>query len=118
MNYDKINTTPGPRVSRAFQKETLSQSQHAIAQRSRYLSSDEEAEKMSATWKRSRNKAKAKIVIEKATARKGNRKYGIDVKVRHHIAKGRTVTDIAIREGLMVSAVQEAYDRIMKEGGV
>lgn len=120
MNYNHGTGEPiGPRTARELDSSSLSMTERAVYQRERRLKmSSDQREKERAANRKHKAKKMAHIAFVKA-----KEKYQIETskgrfekQVRHHLSKGRSVADIAVREGWFVSDVQAAVDRIAASG--
>jgi hypothetical protein len=91
----------------------LSTTKEAIYHRQRRLLSDAEMDKVSASNKASRNKAKLKKSAWKFNSSNFSRySKALKFRVRHHLSRGRDASDIAIREMVLVSEVQRVIEEI------
>jgi len=106
----------GASTSGYLKDRPLSQIKSVAAQRDKRLLSDEVAEKHNSATNASRRRRKAKELAEKFSSSNISRvQRRIVDRVRHHISRGRDVSDIAIREMVMVSDVQRIVDAIKQE---
>jgi hypothetical protein len=119
VNFHHLTGEPvGPKTSRELQTKHPSMSKAAIYQRQYRLTMDDAKKAMlDKSKKASVNKAKiAKCVMQASwKGRLSNNEKYLQKLIRHHLSKGRSVADIAIRENMMVSKVQAVVDRI--DGG-
>ena len=107
----------GPSTSAYLSDKKRSTSKTAVYMRQRRLLSDELEDKANAATKKSQRKAKAKKLVSKFKASNTCRNQNaLTARVKHHLSKGRDVSDIAIREMVMVSDVQRIIEAINKEG--
>jgi len=91
----------------------LSTTKEAIYHRHRRLLSDAEMDKVSASNKASRNKAKLKKAAVKFSSSNYSRySKALKFRVKHHLSRGRDASDIAIREMVLVSEVQRVIEEI------
>lgn len=106
----------GPSTSAYLSDKKRSTSKLAVYQRQRRLLSDDAEDKANASTKKHRRNAKAKKLAEKFKASTLCRfTKALTARVRRHLSKGRDVSDIAIREMVMVSDVQRIIEEISKE---
>jgi hypothetical protein len=103
----------GASTSAYLDDKQLSTTKLAIYHRQRRLLSDEIADKVTASNKASRNRAKSKKMAAKFGASNLTRVSRVlTSRVKHHLSRGRDVADIAIREMVLVSEVQRAIEEI------
>ena len=116
MNFHHKSGAPvGPTLANELRPRRLSNSKHAVYVRERRLAmTDEQRANETLIKKKSLNKKKAEKCAEKASGRYlVNRKNShLESRVRHHLSKGRSVADIAVREFILVSKVQAVVDQI------
>jgi hypothetical protein len=116
MNINpKTGYSMGPSVAHELRQKAFSQSDRALYLRERRLKmTDEQLNHERELSKASKAKAKARAVVEKSNNRANNRNaFGsLEKTIRHHLSRGRSVADIAIREFMLVSRVQSIVDQI------
>lgn len=112
--YSRVLRT-GASKSGYLSDKPLSQDKYVAAQREKRLLSDETAEKHNASSNATKRRKKEKELTSKFSASSVRVKSRIVQSVRHHLSRGRDVTDIAIREMVMVSDVQRIVDAIKQQ---
>lgn len=116
MNFHHLTGQPvGPKTARELQTDCPSMSKAAVYQRERRLiMTDAQKARLDATKRARVNKEKAaKCVARASVAYAIHRKNAyLQTRVRHHLSKGRDVADIAIREFILVSKVEEIIAQI------
>lgn len=106
----------GPTKSKHISEKPLSQRPLTKYQRDRLLADDALRDRQNKLQRKYRAKKKESEVSSKATlrVRKSSPKTK-EKSVRHHLARGRDIGDIAVREGWLVSDVQAVIDRMNAE---
>ena len=116
MNFHHLTGQPvEPKTARELQTDCPSMSKAAVYQRERRLTmTDAQKARLDATKKAVVNRAKAKKCIARASVAYAiHRKNAyLQTRVRNHLSKGRDVADIAIREFILVSKVEEIIAQI------
>ena len=108
----------GPKTSAAIINENLSDSPGARYQREKRLTDDAYCEKQDASVKRHKARLKVAQITKESSGQSFTRFVKPNVgRIAFHLSKGRDIGDIAIRERLMVSKVQEVVEMIQKVKG-
>ncbi len=107
----------GPTTSAFLRDKPKSSSEGAVRRRDLRLNNDDWAERERQSGARNRARRAQNRVTEAAKKRASSEwPKAVEATVRRHLAKGRDVSDIAVREGLLVSTVQAIVDQINAEG--
>lgn len=97
-------------------EDIYSTNKKSIASRNKYLLDDDFAERESVRKKQYYNKKQLQKTLKKRNdSYKDNFRASLVKRIQFHLNKGRDVANIAVRENLLVSHVQEVVNQINAE---